>query len=1389
MIKKRTLSRALSLVLALVLTIGSAVMLDFGVLTVNAEESSDAYDPEHSCIAYREDGEGNDATIRVTSSDMVNAIQMIAAMQPGEEAFLCLAESVDLGEQPFVYPGAAGTFVVLCTGGGCELTGTVINPTDSDGRVVGGLFTVEIDTHGKGFGHSDAELMAADQGYIDYIEAHVDLYPERSPYGPYTSEVGTDENGNPIYGVWLASMALLSDMVIDDPMWIITEEIAALASDRLPLVICTGGHSLTISDEIINSSVPGAFKIIDCITQAPTHTCGVLTDDSVYAYEDNLADIAEQMASLVSGDVANIWLASDINVGEFAVPSGVTVNICLNGHDFLYIGNAEAYGGELNIMDCTSRHYCHNASGLSTPLSDSTANAVLAEIADASAGDRIFLHLDEDMSIDATIPEGVKVGVCLNGHTLSGSVLNYSGLYTYDCEMHICSSLDSAVVYVDQAWADMHTVDIDGTSYLDLGFYGAVIVPTENIVLPEGTLLLVSLDANIGDYLTEVTVTSTDDDGNEVTTTETKLNLSLIPSVSIALGEYTVTGLGSGVVYSLSEKQIHSMDWENNDVDYSYTNIKFIDTYLTVADGVVYWTTEAYSATVGTDLYFVYHEYTVNDDFTMVSGSYSTVGELTVLGEFGTCECGEAHSCEKLTSGASTPLSPGIAKYLFAPDGTLRIDSGSYEMYVTEDTCLPSTLVIPTGVQLEICLNGFTLTTEYYDGDSSYGRFYYYDAVDNMMRPWKAGSDMPHYTGSVISLSTRVRTRDLVHDTIVVERGASLVAADCSPLGTGAISGPVDEDGSENIDASGIINSGTLYLDNVDITNGGSAAVQNTGSCTVSGGRIIGMLIGISSDGADASLNMTDGAVAGGLFFGVAVGGGEASIEECEAVAAVSGVLVAAGDVSITDSSISGSVNGVIVGKSAVDSLLGTDMTPTDDAASLSIGGGEVNVGYVDRVNEVLDVDLTLDDLGNQPSFIGIAIEEGLVITDDVDVNIDPVIELVATMTDVTVSDIAVQKGSSITVAEGTELENVYTVSVIVPEGEESADTSVVLPKGSYNTFVGATGYATTVDDNEDYVVIPTDGAAITANPYGWEVSADGAYIITMYAVITDAFYEDETSRIVVDWKNSTHYYTVYDLTYEEALTTELATEGCYVVSIALEIAAKDYMEEAVYHYENDSMRWSYGTVSLDGYFESFLSHGVDETDSVAVAEAAFIQALRNNCMAAAERFKTANITVDAVSAAVGSVDADRLAEWARVTEGEMQGFRMHSATLLLESRCAMRFYFVLDEGVNIEDIAITVDGVGIEAKAFNSEGYYYVEIDGVDPAELGVMRQVKIGDYSFGYSPLTYVYNILMKSDSYTQSDINIAVSLYNVYLAAESYFGTVAGADGETAESGELA
>ena len=112
-----------------------------------------------------------------------------------------------------------------------------------------------------------------------------------------------------------------------------------------------------------------------------------------------------------------------------------------------------------------------------------------------------------------------------------------------------------------------------------------------------------------------------------------------------------------------------------------------------------------------------------------------------------------------------------------------------------------------------------------------------------------------------------------------------------------------------------------------------------------------------------------------------------------------------------------------------------------------------------------------------------------------------------------------------------------------------------------------------------------------------------------------------------------------------------------------------------------------------------------------------------------------------------------------------LSGLNFYGASLLYENKTAVRFYF-----------SGSIDGLTFSrGTALEKNGLYYVDVDDINPQQLGDDIQITVTDENGSkltvvYSPLTYIVRMYEKQSS---SEVTKALvqALYNYYLAAKAY------------------
>ena len=118
---------------------------------------------------------------------------------------------------------------------------------------------------------------------------------------------------------------------------------------------------------------------------------------------------------------------------------------------------------------------------------------------------------------------------------------------------------------------------------------------------------------------------------------------------------------------------------------------------------------------------------------------------------------------------------------------------------------------------------------------------------------------------------------------------------------------------------------------------------------------------------------------------------------------------------------------------------------------------------------------------------------------------------------------------------------------------------------------------------------------------------------------------------------------------------------------------------------------------------------------------------------------------------------------------GSVSGITFYGASLLHRTKTAVRIYFTAQ---SVEDLNFTVNGEPCDPS--QKDGLFYVEIDGINPQELGSDVTVTVTDgadtLSIAYSPMDYIVRMYNKA-GVADNTKALVQALYGYYLAAVDY------------------
>ena len=690
--------------------------------------------------------------------------------------------------------------------------------------------------------------------------------------------------------------------------------------------------------------------------------------------------------------------------------------------------------------------------------------------------------------------------------------------------------------------------------------------------------------------------------------------------------------------------------------------------------------------------------HTVSDE---VFAAMSSFGGTVQLVDCST----ENHDCEELGELDASMLNQSLLdSYYQKSDGTLDLNPGTHVFYLTSDITLKKTLKIPAGVDLHLCLNGHTLKSP------------------KIISAGLDGEPPAGYTED-----------DYCSGAIEVSVGASLTVYDCSSGGTGSIVVDTkDGNGLVMLFSYAVYNYGTFTLKSGKLS--GFVGVLNEGTTTVDGGEVFGVLIGIGSGVSEdstateaPSLTINGGSV-GGALIGVAGVTGEVEINGGE-ISAMS-VAVATGPID-------------------------ESADPTADYADLEINGGSIDVGDSAKAmesinNSGLDIDINEGSdltLSDDTQIVGILASGDVNMNEDIDITVHE--EYIPEGVTVALKgDIILSGNGELTVPEGTELNNSYTVAPADPAA------SVSVPSNVSDNIEPADGfYKKTDTETGETTIYP---ASDTTKLYTYALVLKGNIVLKVYASIGEDFLNDPKAFVRMSYSDKSVDIPV----------SEFVKSGDYY-SFSIAVSAKDYAQQVEVEFGSGSAIWTGATISVDAYFSYVLANDTTELRDL-------IMHMKSYCMAAAQHFSTGGyIPIDEAEAAITEVSADDLKAYAASASGSMaKGVTLASAALVLESGTSIKIYFDVAEGVDLSELTFSVDGVATTVFATDVKNRYYVEVENISAKDLDRTYAINIAGMTINYSALSYAYTILYYESQYDANLVKIARTLYCYNKEANEYF-----------------
>ena len=710
-----------------------------------------------------------------------------------------------------------------------------------------------------------------------------------------------------------------------------------------------------------------------------------------------------------------------------------------------------------------------------------------------------------------------------------------------------------------------------------------------------------------------------------------------------------------------------------------------------------------------TTLYICNNGYTVSD---------AVVAQLTSNGgrvEFIDCDDLSHETCDKLGDNVAQPVNQNLMVNFYQDaTGRFALGSGTYYIYLTSDIKLNRTLVIPAGVELHICLNGYTITS-------------------------------PQI---ITSGGTSFNEENECNGAVRVMPGAYLAVYDCSPSETGCITPQLENmNGWGALAAYAVCNEGVFVLNSGNLL--GMVSFINSGDATINGGNIYGVLgavaqgsemsesVGGSGYVTEPSLLVNDGTITS-VLIGVMGQDGEIVINQSEIEAGAVGVgSNFDGDVGVAGADLvlnGGSIN--------VGSVMIEDFISVLDMAGVYMDPEDIE-SIMGEVSETENGELIVE----SDELYGVITNSNITISEDVEITLHPgAVDYAEKSADLMLGD-----GASVTVTPSTKGEG---------NGNEfSASGNVnALPENSENTFGPGKGEAFEKDENGELIIVDV---TTTAQLAGRTLTLNGLIRLNIFFTLTDSFINNENARVRIEFAGEITEYKVSDL----------KKSGSYRFA-SIGVSAKDYCEKPYIVFTDGTVEWTSEKdvdTSVNGYLEQLLADTSGAYDSAKD----LANNIRNYCMAASSLFLGTEYTpTSEMQENMSNIDMEIFKDYEFDLEGDSEKVTMPGATLFLEEGTTIRIYLQAAQGVDMSTVDVYVDGVAKKATLYSSaQCLYYVEIENISAKNLADIHTVTVDGVTLSYSAISYCFTVFRTKDTQPAALLDLCRALYGYYEAAYKY------------------
>lgn len=282
-------------------------------------------------------------------------------------------------------------------------------------------------------------------------------------------------------------------------------------------------------------------------------------------------------------------------------------------------------------------------------------------------------------------------------------------------------------------------------------------------------------------------------------------------------------------------------------------------------------------------------------------------------------------------------------------------------------------------------------------------------------------------------------------------------------------------------------------------------------------------------------------------------------------------------------------------------------------------------------------------------------------------------------------------------------------------------------------------------------------------NVVEWNVNVGGDVSANFNIVLSDKANEADDTKIVVSYNGTTKEISKSE--WQNGTTTD----GAACVKLPVDMIAPHMNDVITIQVVADGTSGGEQTFTIREYAEAIINGNFDD-NTKNLAKHMLNYGAKSQTYFNYKTDDLANKTVGVPTNMEAVPNDGKKAD----KSGDEANIQFYGASLVLNSKTTLRFYFTLTEGKSISDFKF--GEYTVHSRTTNGTLMYFVDIDDIAPHQLNSDRSVAVTD-SQGNDILTVTYNPMWYIQRQYHSTANSAKfknllqAMYNYYLAADIY------------------